>query len=195
MNDRLTQDDLLAAALADLPPDSNPLPASTFGTAKPTTQFTLASLPFLTIYLQGAATYPEALQSFPNDQLTAWTAAASATGLLRYRRISYRPLSPDITKATIDHLGDIISKHGLLSIEYRQWLSKLVQDHPIIWESIGGSNGLLSKAASPERAFDAITSWQCYAKTLPIATATPTQQAPTVEAIETVNLAALLGLD
>lgn len=184
------QDDLLAMALAELPLEQTTAATTT---AKPTTQFTLASLPFVSIYLQGPALYSDALLPVTTDGIPAWTAATLATGQLRIRRIGYRPIPHDAAADLVGQLTNIINRHGLLSLEYRTYLSVLIKDVPILWDSIGGADGLLTKAVSAERALAAIKDWQAYATTLPIAT--PADTPTTVEPLADVDLNSLLGLD
>lgn len=180
--------DLLSDALAEFNA-SQPAPTATTA-AKRTTQFTLASLPFVTIYLQGAATDPTQLATPAIYELPAWTKTAP----LRYRRLPFKAIPTAAIPELIDRLTATIKANGLLSTDYRATIASMIKDYPTLWQAIGGSTGLLSKAVSPERALDAITNWQAFAASIPLASSQPE---PTLEAepLPTNDeLAALLSL-
>ena len=189
------QIDLLAAALAELPPEQSTPNATTTNGAKPTTQFTLASMPLFSVYLQGPALSPVALEPIEPADLIPWTAAALASGQLRIRRISYRPVPAKAANDLISTLSNTITSNGLLSREYRALVANLIKEFPILFDSIGGASGLLDKTISLDRALAAISNWQSYAASLPLAANNQSSDSPAIEPLGAINLDSLLGLD
>ncbi len=137
------------------------IPATTTPDAKPhsksksfrTKQFTLVSLPCLTIYLQG---YPNCNPPAVEDFTFSW---ALESGALKLRVLGY-PSLPLATKRSIaSTFTSLIRSDQLFTPAHASLVTSIVKQHPTLITSAGGLPALTSKALNASAAASTIAEW------------------------------------
>lgn len=161
---------LLAEAAATLSPlEATPSPnAGTAAKVRPgdgRRQFTLASLPFLTIYLQGIPDYlPPSLAL--DQPLPGSLALAQDLGVLKLRTLPYLPLE----QATRIHYGatfqSLVANGKAFTTEWLAVTKELLTKNPILLESTTLAR-IQDEFLSSTRATQALGNWLATLPALP----------------------------
>ena len=118
-----------------------------------TKQFTLVSLPCLTIYLQG---YPNCQPPAVEDFTFSW---ALESGALKLRVLGY-PSLPLATKRSIAAtFTSLIRSNQLFTPAHASLVTSIVKQHPVLITSAGGLPALTSKALNASAAASTVAEW------------------------------------
>lgn len=118
-----------------------------------TRQFTLVSLPCLTIYLQGLpASAPPALEDFT----FSWALNA---GALKLRVLGYPSLPLATKRAIANSFTTLIAADGLFTPAHPTLLTSIIKEHPILIQSAGGLAALTAKALNATEAASTVADW------------------------------------
>ena len=172
-NLNLTEEELASLLEAEIPATTPAAPANGSGAKSfKTRQFTLVSLPCLTIYLQGLPIEaPPSIEDFT----FSW---ALANGVLKLRVLGYPSLPLPAKRLIQESFTKLIRADLLFTPEHATLVKRIVQEHPILISSAGGVKALSEKALNATAAADTISDW------LTQLALQPTTQAPLVEATE-----------
>ena len=143
---------LLESEIPSTTPDPKPL-------AKPqsksfrTKQFTLVSLPCLTIYLQGYPNYsPPAVEDFT----FSW---ALESGALKLRVLGYPSLPLATKRLVASTFTSLIRSDQLFTPAHASLVTSIVKQHPVLITSAGGLPALTSKALNASAAASTVAEW------------------------------------
>lgn len=118
-----------------------------------TKQFTLLSLPFLTVYLQGAP-------RLPAPDLAEFTFSwAARAGILKSRLLGYQLIPVPVKKGYQSQLLKLAQSDQLFSPVHLEQTKRLLMDYPELVTSAGGLSSLREKALNPARAAQAVSDW------------------------------------
>lgn len=151
--------ELLEEAFNDLPTEAE---ASAEGrpakrSSLRTKQFTLISLPCLTVYLQGASTNP--LPELTADSLPDFLAAAHAAGVLKLRRLGYPPMTNAERGAVQESFALLASSAKLFTEAHLTLLKEILAECPSLAASAGGLAAFQTKALNKTSALEQATEW------------------------------------
>lgn len=143
---------LLESEIPSTPDEPTTKPASKSKSFR-TKQFTLVSLPCLTIYLQG---YPTCNPPAVEDFTFSW---ALESGALKLRVLGY-PSLPLATKRSIaSTFTGLIRADQLFTPAHASLVTSLVKQHPALITSAGGLPALTSKALNATAAASTVAEW------------------------------------
>ena len=118
-----------------------------------TKQFTLVSLPCLTIYLQG---YPNCNPPAVEDFTFSW---ALESGALKLRVLGYPSLPLATKRAIASTFTNLIRANQLFTPAHASLVTSIVKQHPTLITSAGGLPALTSKALNATAAASTVAEW------------------------------------
>ena len=143
---------LLESEIPSTTPDPK-LPAKPQAKSFRTKQFTLVSLPCLTIYLQG---YPNSSPPAVEDFTFNW---ALESGALKLRVLGYPSLPLATKRAIASTFTNLIRSNQLFTPAHASLVTSLVKQHPTLITSAGGLPALASKALNATAAASTVAEW------------------------------------
>ena len=144
--------DLLESEIPSTTPDPKS-PAKPQSKSFRTKQFTLVSLPCLTIYLQG---YPNCNPPAVEDFTFSW---ALESGALKLRVLGYPSLPLATKRAIANSFTTLIAADQLFTPAHASLVTSIVKQHPTLITSAGGLPALTSKALNATAAASTVAEW------------------------------------